>query len=60
MLHPVSLSGRVAVGFWWFAVLIIGEIILLKGEGGRSMDGNTSFSFFVFPWFFCASKLINV
>ena len=23
MLHPVSLSGRIAVGVWWFAVLII-------------------------------------
>ena len=24
VLHPVSLSGRIAVGVWWFAVLIIG------------------------------------
>ena len=25
VLHPVSLSGRIAVGVWWFAVLIIGK-----------------------------------
>lgn len=26
VLHPVSLSGRMAVGVWWFAVLIIGML----------------------------------
>lgn len=25
VLHPVSLSGRISVGVWWFAVLIIGK-----------------------------------
>ena len=25
VLHPISLSGRIAVGVWWFAVLIIGK-----------------------------------
>ena len=25
VLHPVSLSGRIAVGVWWIAVLIIGK-----------------------------------
>ena len=27
VLHPIALSGRIAVGVWWFAVLIIGKIM---------------------------------